>query len=136
MTTNGHLTTSHADTNGHAPLALSPTQVHGQLIPLDEAKRSLAAEFDISRVANFTKAVEAAKMIDGKNAERRNYWGELAIWSTKRLGQLIIDGQKKGEIEKRGGDKKSKSHDVTLKLDEMGVSRMQSSRWQKSASVH
>ena len=38
---------------------------------------------------------------------------------------------------KQGGDKKSKSHDVTLipRLKDLGISPMQSSRWQTVASL-
>jgi len=126
--------TGNAD-RGKMSTALTIKKLLNELVPMDEAKSFLASVSDISQVANFTKAIEAAKMIDGKNAERRNYWGELAIWSTKRLGQLIIDGQKKGEIDKAGGNRKSLSHDAIMKLDDLGIKPDQSARAQKIAAI-
>jgi hypothetical protein len=41
------------------------------------------------------------------------------------------------EMENQGGDRKSKSRDVTLipSLDELGVTKMQSHRWQREATA-
>ena len=36
---------------------------------------------------------------------------------------------------KKGGDRKSKSHDATLNLPDLGITRSQSSRWQSEATV-
>jgi hypothetical protein len=35
----------------------------------------------------------------------------------------------------RGGNRKSKSRDVTLNLDSLGIEAMQSHRWQRIASI-
>ena len=51
------------------------------------------------------------------------------------MGELIVEGQENGKILYRGGDRKSKSHDVTLKLEDIGIEKMQSSRAQKLARV-
>ena len=42
----------------------------------------------------------------------------------RRAGEMLA------EMELQGGDRKSKSHDVTLKLDDLGINKKQSSRWQ------
>jgi hypothetical protein len=56
-----------------------------------------------------------ARGYDSKTAERRNYWSELAIWSTRRLGELIAEGQKRGEIAKSAGRPK-KNGDIVSPL--------------------
>jgi hypothetical protein len=40
-----------------------------------------------------------------------------------------------GERHSQGGDQKSKLHDATLKLDDLGISKTQSSRWQKLGAM-
>ena len=61
--------------------------------------------------------------------------GELSIWAERRLGQLIVEGQKSGKIEGRGRPSKKKSHDVTLKLEDIGIEKMRSHRAQKFARL-
>ncbi|MFH1744388.1 MAG: MT-A70 family methyltransferase [bacterium] len=105
-----------------------------KLVPIKQATAMLARETDVRRIADFSKLLEAAKLIDANNSERRNYWGELAIWSARRMGEVIRQGQKDGAIAGKGRPEK-KSHDVTLTLDDIGVDKMQSSRAQKLADV-
>jgi hypothetical protein len=78
--------------------AITVMKLYGELMPLDEAKRFLSLETDATRVADFNKCVELARMANAKNEERRNYFAELAIWTTRRLGELIAQGQKDGVI--------------------------------------
>jgi hypothetical protein len=53
----------------------------------------------------------------------------------RRAGQLLDQMAKRKERAGRGGNRKSKSHDATLKLPDLGVTKTESSRWQKLASM-
>ena len=114
---------------------LTLNKIHGALVPIDQVRTALMKEMSVSNVADFAKAVEAAKMVDGKNQERRNYWGELALWSTRRLGELIVNGQNKGTINSQGGDRKSKLHDATLKISDLGMNRNTSANAKQVAAI-
>ncbi len=45
----------------------------------------------------------------------------------RRAGELLAG------MNLQGGDRKSNSHDVTLKLSDLGIERMQPNRWQTQA---
>jgi hypothetical protein len=55
-----------------------------------------------------------------------------------RTGELLIEMKERGEREVKGGDRKSKSHAVTLipKLADIGVNKMRSSRIPLPAGRH
>jgi hypothetical protein len=55
--------------------------------------------------------------------------GELKLWAERKLGAMLA------ETVKRGGDRKSKSHDATLKTLPNGITQSDSSRWRKVAGV-
>jgi len=57
----------------------------------------------------------------------------VRTWSERRGGELLRGMAVSGERESRGGDRKSKLHDATLKLDDLGITRVQSHRWQRMA---
>ncbi len=52
-------------------------------------------------------------------------WYTVGTRAERRAGEILKD------LELRGGDRKSKSHDVTLK--DFDISKMQSHRWQAVA---
>ena len=60
---------------------------------------------------------------------------DIRMRAERCAGELLIEMAERGEREAKGGDRKSKSQPVTLipKLSDLGVSRMQSSRWQRLA---
>jgi len=71
----------------------------------------------------------------------QNKCAEIKIRSERRAGELIKEGQEKGEIESAGGDRKSMLHDETMILDkpkplsEFNIERIESHRWQTIASM-
>ena len=77
----------------------------------------------------------------GESLEMQNKCAEIKIRAERRAGELLKDGQENGEIEKQGGDRKSKLHDETLidnkpiSLDEAGLSRIESHRFQALADL-
>ena len=82
-------------------------------------------------VADFAKAVEAAKMLDANNQERANYWGELGIWSTRRLGELLATMEKG----KGGRPKKTGCVVQPVSLADIGIEKTAAHRAQKLAAL-
>lgn len=109
-------------------------QVFQNLVPTDQVIAWLNSQTDIKRVANFSKAVQAAKFATEKTSERREYYAELAIWSDRRLGLLMLKAQEEGTLAKNHRPAKG-SHDGRLVLDDIGINYNQSSRCKSLASV-
>lgn len=106
----------------------------GALVPEEKIKAMLAKETSTQRLRDFTKRVEAARTIDGETEERSNYWGRLAVWATRRLGEVIREGQERGSIATKGKPAKSKCDTVSY-LPDLGISPKQSSRAQQLAAI-
>lgn len=114
--------------------SLTLRSVYGpSLVPVDAVIELLNEELDPRRVSEFSKLVEAAKRRDNETGERRNYWGELAIWSKRRLGQLIEQGQTEGWIRSEGRPEKC-SRDVNISADDI-AERMTRSRAKALAAI-
>lgn len=57
---------------------------------------------------------------NNQTSERRNYWGELAIWSERRIGELLVESKADGTI-KHGGDKQGVSVTPCTLVDLLGT---------------
>jgi hypothetical protein len=79
-----------------------------------------------------------AQQVDA-SVEIKNEVTELLLRWQRRAGEMLREVAGKGERDNgKGGDRKSPSRDVTVKpptLAEIGISKMQSSRWQAMASI-
>jgi hypothetical protein len=66
--------------------------------------------------------------------EIQNTGAEIKRQAERRMGELLREMKEYGEL-KHGGDRRSasRSREVSLKL--LGINRMQSSRWQRTASL-
>lgn len=78
----------------------------GGLVAIEEVKQAIAEVTDIKKLSDLRKRIEAARRYDSQTADRRNYWGELAIWSERRVGELIRESKADGTI-KHGGNKQT-----------------------------
>jgi hypothetical protein len=59
----------------------------------------------------------------------QNQCAEIKIRAERRIGEML------GETIEHGGDRKSKSHDATLKLSDLGITKSDSSRCQAIAAI-
>ena len=103
------------------------------VVPIGTLISLLADEVSLEKVADFASKIEAARKYDSGNTERRNYWGEAAIWSSRRLGELIRAAQEGKLVAEKGRPKKG--HDAPLKLKDLGVSLDASKRSQRLVDV-
>ena len=107
-------------------------QTSQQLALLKTASQALAEARTIDEVKSVRDKAEAVRRY-ARNAqmglEIQNYAAEVKLRAERKAGKLLA------QLRLRGGDRKSKSHNGTLKLSELGINRNQSSRWQKEATV-
>jgi hypothetical protein len=105
------------------------------LARIDEAKKAIALASKFEDVVNIRDKMAAMKVYMqsvGESLDLQNRAAEMKLRAERKAGEMLCGMENR---EKRGGDRKSKSHDVTLKLDDIGITKMQSSRWQEEAKV-
>lgn len=104
----------------------------GSLTSIGKARKALAAASRLEDVLGIRDQAEALRVYmkaASESLETANAAAEIKLRAERKAGEMLA------AMELRGGDRKSKSHDVTLNLDDLGIDKMQSSRWQKEASV-
>jgi ParB family chromosome partitioning protein len=108
-----------------------------ELAVLDKAATMLAAITDLPEVLTIRDKAEAARTYikaSGQGLLAQNHAARIKLLAEKRAGELLkeleIDGKR---ISSAGGRKRS--HDVTVSLSDLGVTKMQSSRYQQVAKL-
>jgi N6-adenosine-specific RNA methylase IME4 len=97
-----------------------------------EAKRLLAKATDLDDVLNIRDQAEAARVYckaAGAGLEAQNLAAEVKIRAERKAGECLAAMDGKGG---HGGSRKSS---CTMKLEDLGITKTQSSRWQQEASV-
>ena len=110
---------------------------NGQLVHLMKAKRELALVTRIDEVKEIRDKAEALRAYSkqaGESLEMQNSCAEIKIRAERRAGELLQD------IDKNGGGRPTKTSNTMLQVSgptllELGVTRMQSSRWQIIANI-
>lgn len=102
------------------------------LAVLSEATRLLAEAKTLDDVKSFRDKAEAARnyiKLARLGLEAQNQAAEAKLRAERKAGSMLR------EMQLRGGNRRSKSIDTTLKLDSLGISRDQSAHWQRMAAV-
>lgn len=114
---------------------LSPATRTSDVTSLARAFSKLTETTDLSEVKSIRDKAESVRKY-AQNArlglELQNQAAELKIRAERKAGSLIKS------LKLRGGNRRSKSHCETLKtltLEDLGVGKHQSSRWQQIASI-
>lgn len=102
----------------------------------DNAKQQLAEIKTIEtglEYLNKVKAIETWVKAEKKDAELQNIIAEQKIRTQRILGELIIEGQQKGEIRKQNDNNYSSSNKQVL--EDYGITKKESSAFQQIASL-
>jgi hypothetical protein len=102
------------------------------VIVLSEARRALDNACSLEEIHAIRDKAEAVRHYAQSAAlglELQNYAAEVKLRAERKAGQLL------SKLKLWGGDRRSRLHGDTLKLEEVGLSRLQSSRWQLEGSV-
>jgi len=103
-----------------------------ELAILDQASKMLAEVSTIEDIKEVRDMAEAARTF-AKAAklglELQNKATEVKLRAERKAGTVL------SKLNLHGGDRKSKGRQSNLTLDELGVSRNQSKRWQLAASI-
>jgi hypothetical protein len=103
-----------------------------ELTLLDQAGQALAEaqSFDqIKEIRDKAEAVRKYAQSASLGLDIQNRAAEVKLRAERQAGKLLA------QMTLRGGDRRSKSHSKRLKLDDLGISRNQSTRWQMQARV-
>ena len=112
---------------------------------LQQATRAqeLATLDRTARALDLAKTVDEIKMIRDKAEAVRKYAKSAALGldAQNRAAEVKLRAERKAGqllelLELRGGDRKSNNHDDCLKLDDLGISQNQSTRWQREAQLN
>ena len=110
---------------------MGSSQVH-ELALLDQAGRALAEAQSFGQIKEIRDKAEAVRKY-AQSASLglgiQNRAAEVKLRAERQAGKLLA------QMTLRGGDRRSKNHCERLKLEDLGVSRNQSTRWQVQARL-
>ena len=104
----------------------------------DAACAALAAALKVDEAKSIRDKAEAMRVYarQAQNLELERQAIKIRLRAERRAGELLKEAKENGTREKRGGDRKSKSRDVTLMyLADLGITNRQSADWQRLADI-
>lgn len=110
------------------------------LVKYEAARHALQEAHSVDEVKDIRDKAQAMLAYGKQAKDTELIWiaTDIKIRAERKAGQLLAEMKINGERVAQGGDKKSKSQPTTSiipTLESFGISRDQSSRWQKLAAV-
>lgn len=109
------------------------------LVFLNQAERLLATLTRVDEIKEVRDRAEALRIYAKraqKGIELQNQAAVVKLRAERRAGVVLLEMKDSGErYNGRGGDRKSEYRDDTPILEDLGISRLQSSRWQQVARI-
>jgi hypothetical protein len=102
------------------------------LTVLSEMRKALAKADTLEELTKLRDGAEALRCLVQKaklGLQMHNEAAEFKLRAERKAGEMLCG------LHLYGGDRKSSSHDANLKLKDLGISKDQSSRWQRQAAV-
>ena len=122
----------HDETENLPAVVKADTEGAQQLALLDRAQQAIAKAESVDEVKDIRDKAEAARKYAESASlglEAQNYAAEVKLRAERKAGELI------SQLSLHGGDRRSKESDERVKLEDLGISKDQSARWQLIARV-
>lgn len=106
--------------------------VSHELSLLNHAHQAIAQVQGLDEIKNIRDKAEAVRKYAqsvGMGLELQNYAAEVKLRAERKAGELLA------QMQLHGGDRKSQKAEARPKLEDIGISKDQSSRWQLTAAV-
>jgi hypothetical protein len=115
---------------------LAQTFVVTALIRYDAARKAIAAARRVDEVKSIRDRAEAVRVYakQAGDFELQNKAAEIRLLAERRAGQLLVDMQVSGERQAKGRGRPKKVSSPTT-LPKLGITRDQSSKWQRLAML-
>jgi hypothetical protein len=111
-------------------LAFYPS--NNEPVVIDQALKALAEAETLGEIKAIRDKAEAVRKYAASASlglDAQNYAAEVKLRAERKAGILL------GELRLRGGDRKSNGCDDRLKLEDLGITHSQSTRWQLQAKL-
>lgn len=123
-------------------LATGPSVLHNfscmtvALVRYDAARKALAAAHRVDEVKAIRDKAEAVRVYakQARDLEMQNMAAEIRLRAEHRAGELLVDMQATGERQRKAWGRPKKVSSPTT-LPRLGITRDQSSKWQRLAQT-